>query len=345
MPTIRHLIWTLGLVAAVGAVIGLNGRGLFNRHAQPEVPTAQLLREASPHTVIIGNSLVKEGVDAKIVSRVTEEKTETLWAVGSGSAWWYLALKNAVLPSTNAVRLVVVVFRNDALTDPFIGVHGNFKKALDEMATSHEPQLDRLAYLNQMNTAELALTRFFPPYRLANDSRVFLEKVTHTLASSLIPEYGKYDVDFSVENVFADGNMVSEMVTLKQLEAGKSEGAIDFGKSIDDSFLPLMIALAQNASIKILFARYKNRSIAEGHVDSEMMMRYQVALRDYIESEGMLYHDFTENPQIGLHHYAFGNHFNHAGNVLFSRLLGERICVELNRESTGEQVSDAGSQH
>jgi len=55
MPTIRHLIWTLGLV--------LTGRSLLNRHSGEGREAIALFRAVDPQVVVVGNSLVRSYQD------------------------------------------------------------------------------------------------------------------------------------------------------------------------------------------------------------------------------------------------------------------------------------------
>ena len=62
---------------------------------------------------------------------------------GTGSAYWYLALKNAVLDSGVKPKVVFIFFRDFLLTDVLFRVDDQFRWTVDTLAGPVEPELDR----------------------------------------------------------------------------------------------------------------------------------------------------------------------------------------------------------
>ena len=321
----KAVLVMLGVVVGVSFAIGLSGRGYFNRPPHFDIPEKSRVQDLRPEVVVIGNSLVKEGVDEKILSTSLNSSAMTIYAVGSGSAFWYLAFKNAVIASAVNVPIVAIVFTDDGLTNPTAGVYGYPKKHLDQMVSGCETLLDERAYWSQMSFIERVLTRFFPPYRLRNECRTFVEKATHQVVSWFVPSYNKYDVDESVEHVFSDKNMISELVNKRQLAGSETQQILEFEVAVEKSFLPEMIRISKDAGIRLVFVRYKRRRVAEGYSDGAQMTGYLNKLKAYLTVNDVDFIDFTNDQRIGIQHYAYGNHFNREGCDLFSTLLGEKI--------------------
>ena len=65
-----------------------------------------------------------------------------LLQAGSGSAFWYLALKNWVIASGIRPRMVLIFFRDTNLTDVMFRLDEQFRWALDLAALDREDELN-----------------------------------------------------------------------------------------------------------------------------------------------------------------------------------------------------------
>jgi len=70
------------------------------------------LEEVQPKIVLLGNSIMDEGVDEKAFSKLTATQTIKIWDGGSASAWWYLALKNVIVEANHKPQIVLLFFRD-----------------------------------------------------------------------------------------------------------------------------------------------------------------------------------------------------------------------------------------
>jgi hypothetical protein len=64
----------------------------------------------NPGYVIIGDSMAGTRIDPKRLSELTHQPIAPLLHAGSGSAWWYLVLKNWVIASGVHPRCVFIFF-------------------------------------------------------------------------------------------------------------------------------------------------------------------------------------------------------------------------------------------
>ena len=113
------------LVAAAGLLILPLGLRAANRlHPSPSLQPSYLpalygprernpfdagrigdLARMNPGIVVIGDSMAGSRIDPALLSRLTGQSTAPLLYAGSGPAWWYLALKNWVIPSAHPPAL------------------------------------------------------------------------------------------------------------------------------------------------------------------------------------------------------------------------------------------------
>jgi hypothetical protein len=109
-------------------------------------PWVASIDEKKPDVVIIGNSMVGEGVDVSALSKATGAKVLELRDNGQLTAWQYMVVKNVVGSAKHVPKLVMVVERVNAFTTPRLRVGGAGKKAIDELRNGAEPVLDKIAY-------------------------------------------------------------------------------------------------------------------------------------------------------------------------------------------------------
>ena len=94
----------------------------------------------NPTWVVIGDSMAGSRIDPALLTRLTGGQTAPLLYAGSGPAWWYLALKNWVIPSGITPRAVIVFFRDTNLTNVMFRIDATW--SLDTAALDREDDLN-----------------------------------------------------------------------------------------------------------------------------------------------------------------------------------------------------------
>jgi hypothetical protein len=120
------------------------------------------LNHRQPELILIGNSMLGEGVDERQLESLLDMPAAAVWHGGVGSAWWYLVVKNIIPQLKKKPALIGIVFRDNHLTLPAMRVTGKHKPLIDSLAGEDEELLDRLAYLNQENFLSLQLKKYIP---------------------------------------------------------------------------------------------------------------------------------------------------------------------------------------
>lgn len=109
-------------------------------------PWVSAINEKKPDVVIIGNSMVGEGVDIGGLSSQSGAKVMEIRDNGQLTAWQYMVVKNVVGSAKHVPKLVLVVERVNSYTTPRLRVGGGNKKIIDELRSGDEPVLDKIAY-------------------------------------------------------------------------------------------------------------------------------------------------------------------------------------------------------
>jgi hypothetical protein len=102
--------------------------------------------ERKPDIVLIGNSMIGEGIDVGTLSTQTKSKIYEIRDNGQLTAWQYMVVKNVIGSAKHVPKLVVVVERINSYTTPQVRVTGDSKNAIDELRNGDEKVLDALAY-------------------------------------------------------------------------------------------------------------------------------------------------------------------------------------------------------
>ncbi len=303
-------------------------QSLIERKPVPASRRSKLLyqnniRVYKPTVILLGNSMLGHGVDERLFSQLSGTMTMSVWNLGAQSAWWYLVLKNVIAEVPVKPKIVAVFFRDTALTEPSYRVTDKFRFNIDDMAGAHEPLVDRLAYLNNLNIPQYTLFKYCPAYRAREDTKRKLEMIVKDSFVSDLLDLKTGQVDKAIERVFADEKMNQELLTQYQLstEAKKERTIFNFSQQLEKSFLGHIIRQAEDNSIKLVFVRFKKRRDIYPDQEPAELVRYIKELNEYLAGRGVTLLDFTHDPRINVEFYAEGDHLSLSGSRLFTEIL------------------------
>lgn len=283
---------------------------------------------ASADLVLLGNSLLDEGVDENLLAELTGRRTLKLTHGGAASAWWYLVFKNIIATAPQKPRTVVLFFRDINLTNATRHTTGPWRAILEDMANPREPDLDRLVYLGQRSPLIRSLVRHSSLYQQRERAHAWLDRgIKRRLIAPLLrlPPNGPAR---AIERVFADERMDGDLLTLRQIAAAneRSARAFRFAPRCRESFLPLIIDLAAREKIELICVRMKRRRDLDPGAESTRLKTYVADLRAFLESRGVPLIDFTPRTEIGPEYYGVGDHFNReTGRPHFTHLLAAAL--------------------
>ena len=111
------------------------------RDAFDPTPIEQLAG-MNPGLVVIGDSMAGTRIDPKRLAELANAQVAPLLHAGSGSAWWYLVVKNWVIPSRIHPRFVFIFFRDTNLTKVMFRLDEQFRWMVDFVAHEREDELN-----------------------------------------------------------------------------------------------------------------------------------------------------------------------------------------------------------
>jgi hypothetical protein len=293
----------------------------------------QRIEAERPEVVLIGNSILREGVDAEALSRRTGHRCLEVVRGGAASAWWYLALKNQVVAARPLPELVVIVFRDHFLTEPGFRVTGKYRRRLDALSGADEPVLARLAYGEAPGSL---LERSLPLYGRRAELREDLERVVKDAWVGRLLGLEPGGVDAALERVFRREALDPARLGSLQAESeAPAAGVYAFGARVEHSFLPEIVEVARAHGVRLVFARAKRRRDLAPGAEPPELVAYLRDLEAWLAARGIPLLDFSHDPRLVEAHYADGDHLGPEGRRLFTELLAEALAPHLDGTGGG----------
>jgi hypothetical protein len=323
----------LALIAVLSAtlVVPLGLRVLHRFSPSPDAPPSYLpaleaahvrdvpfdtnvvtdLRSMQPEFVLIGDSMVGSRIDATQLTVLLDYRpVAPIYYAATGSAFWYLALKNWIVGSQIHPKLVVFFFRDENLTDPMFRVTGIYRPNLDRVARDREPALNEILAMHTQGSwyrLHAALDRVYQQDAV----RAWLEPRLVALPVSLVARPKSRPRLLERINAEVFGLQALRQMAPADMAQGDEDGAYDFARNQPRSVLPEMFKVANRAGLKLAFVRVQRRP--EGNrppVQSPALQKYVRDLRAYLEAHGALFADDWGDPDQPLSIYADGDHIS-----------------------------------
>jgi hypothetical protein len=283
------------------------------------------LQRMNPGAVVIGDSMAGTRIDERLLWRLSGVAVAPLLQPGSGSAFWYLALKNWVVASGIKPRVVFIFFRDTNLTDVMFRLDDQFRWSLDMVAGDREDALTDIvqaALDGPFYAVHRAVERV---YRVDGARRIaepFIARAPARWIAGSAEAQGRL-LDYANQRFGLDHLRVMEAADMAAAEAGT-----DFAASLKRSVLPLMLQEAQRGGFKLCFVRVQRRPVGDRPpVQSPALRKYVRDLRDYVQAHGAILHDDTGDPAITLDMYADGDHIAKHARTAYTRLFYARLRV------------------
>lgn len=292
------------------------------------------LRAQDPRYVFIGNSIVESQIDpARLGELLGGAKVATVITHGGMTAFDYLMFKNFVLAAGVNPKQVFFTFRGTSLTRPRLRTEGEFRRTLQSMSREREEVLEQV--LKDRRTHGQRLAGWLKDEVLT--AAIYAPQIKKGLDQALLyltmpPWLGykpaKHGREFKAS--------LNERFGLERLrgaagdfvEAGPTGDDqaedYDFAGDVGGSFLPVLVAMAQERGMGLVFMRAQERPGPQGVPPQDpRMSAYLAQLKDYLAARGVGFHDFTGDPELTLELYASGDHI--ADPARYSEILHRRM--------------------
>ena len=281
------------------------------------------LKELDPGVVIIGDSMAGTRINERLLWRLSGLQVAPLLQAGSGSAFWYLALKNWVVASGIRPRLVFIFFRDTNLTDVMFRLDNQYRWSVEIAAGSREDELNAVVESALNGKFHRAHTVAELAYHAEEGHQSIEPIVAHAPAAWVAGRAGGADLLTSVNERLG----LAHLRVMEAADMSADEGT-DFAAAVDRSVLPLMLREARRGGFKLCFVRVRRRPVGgAAPVQSRALLQYARDLRQYVQSHGAILHDETNDSEITLDMYEDGDHIARHARDRYTRLFYERLRV------------------
>lgn len=292
---------------------------VFDAHVKGE--HIQGIEQSQPGFVLLGDSTLYEGVDPVLLAEGLGQPVYEMATPGSGTAAWYLQIKNIILESTYRPGYIVIFFRNTMLTAPQYRTTGRYFALLDDYATKNEALVSDLAFVNQMSPLERFAEQYIPLYTARVEIRDDLDNAIRYLPPRLLG-CDRDCTNEAVSSIF--GREVDPVaLNLVQEDASKTlyaQEELNFEAQVQTSLLPYMIELAQKNNIQLVFVRTRIFG------PEPEMSDYRNKLDSYLlQQDGVFLLDYWNDPRIIESYYVDSLHMNAVGKQEFTKILAKEI--------------------
>jgi hypothetical protein len=237
---------------------------------------------------------------------------------GSKSAFWYLALKNIVLPGTRP-KEILIFYRRRELTDARDRALGPDAHRLHWVSRTDDPFVAEIlapAWDEPVERTGWMLGRLAPVSRLHALVEPPLDYFASSTATLLGGARGRKRSKQALESVFAVSKLRSS--DLENTESKKER--VKFHDALPRSFLPATIALVKDAGIKLTFLRVRTRTDAASGKPRKQR-EFDAALVAYLRENGAEHVDLTGNTWETESLYGEGDHIHRKHRDRYTRLF------------------------
>jgi len=259
------------------------------------------LRKERPEWILVGNSMLNCRVDNAELEALTGHQLYKLSFSGTKSAMWYLMLKTIVVPSGVKPKVVTIMFRDRDLTRPTVRVIDNAEmiERLDGRALPEWQQVLG-AYEASLTSPWTKLTTrvgdvfdtLMPSTKWNEWARNKVQKTAFNLSAfgdpRDYPERREERNDVLSMNHLRKSSDGANNADDDEADKKDTEPPIAFDPSPDQSFLPHMVKLAQQAGFKLHFHRIKTNPDMAPPMDEVQRTRvaYLADLKAWLEAQG-----------------------------------------------------------
>jgi hypothetical protein len=290
------------------------------------------LRKQQPEIVLIGDSVLGGSIDPVLFAReVGAREVALLWNGGAASAAWYLLLKNYVVAAGIHPQLVCIFFRERMLTDASFRTTPTYRRFLESIRREREPVYEEV--LHRDTQEESALGRIINwLYPLNTRRHVNEEKISRFAFRIAAGSERIGPLRRQVNQIFDPVKLREEI--MDESAQVSAEPAEEFSADPRGNFLPHIVATAKEVGLPLCFVREKRYPLPDGTTpQSEEIRRYTADLARWVESQGCLFIDLTNNPKPDQSMYTKpgDDHIRREAKAAATKIYADKIRPLLSR--------------
>ncbi len=242
--------------------------------------------------VFIGNSLLDTRINPDLISELTGAKTVSLAIDGTAPGIWYLQLSNVVAQAEKRPSQVFIFFHDDLITRPiyFTGIEDD---SLVNSLTKDVKDLEKLPAKSRsiLEKFKDAFSKFYPlsnlPNRRSSDPVAWLAAEITGIENTYLS--ARSDEFFSASNLREQADLIQQP---------KFHG--EFKVTVNDSFLPMFIDIANEINIALVLVRVAPRPNHDGTPnETSELAKYSNELQNYLAEHNIRYLDMNKILETG----------------------------------------------
>ena len=285
------------------------------------------IEKEKPEVIILGDSAISY-LDEEIVSEVIGKKTKVFAFPGTGSAYWYLFIRNQVFLARHRPEFLLVIFRDSMLTVPAYRVQGEYFTRLEEVASDWDQDVYALA-INNIKPKLMRIADSYIPL-LSYRNEIFREYIhwARNFVPALFSIAGEMEINNAYETVFEReqiNDQLWELQFMNQETILYTAQSMDFSANVRESFLPAMIRDLMMMDIKPIFMRAKYRSHTTDTAVAPELEAYLDNLSAYFGDAGVLFADLSQEPRLTESMFADNFHIHSSAGRAASQITAENI--------------------
>jgi hypothetical protein len=337
---ISYFFTLLALFTTTYLILPTTFQTIYPKFLEPELDEqvrthfqADIVRE-EPDIVLLGDSALEVGVNEQTLSTLIDKSVYKIGFDGSGSAVWYLIIKNNLFTSPYKPKTLIIFFRDTMLTTPDFRVTGKYFSFVDELADSKDDLLIQFAYLDGMSLLERMAANYFPLYGERLGVRTALENPFKYGLPGNLSGYDSRKIDHAIGNIFNNANLDPEILNASLANSDNylfKEENLDFKGKIKRSFLPEIIRLCEEAGIELIFVQVKTLFYSSENSKPSALQAYGIALTRYFSERRIPLIDFSNDPRVSQNWFVDIIHFSKEGKTAFTTLLAEELNAVLEK--------------
>jgi hypothetical protein len=303
----------------------------FGKKPFDDSPISQL-KQTQPDYIFMGSSILETRINPELFEKTLNKKVFMFQLGGAGMFHWYAQLTNYIIPS-KVKPINIFIFTGDhfAYNNIFTG---QYRKITETLLHQDEPVYDLITKLNRtslihkiedqieiiypiQNFHDKALNLFkriavLPLFRA--DLKFFLHRLTVPFSRTVysFDEQKNYNArQFYIQEI----NQIFALKNLRsvkyQTNTNEDPDFFDLSAQLKKSFLPHFLENAKNAGLKLHFIQVKTRPSVTGILErSPKELAYIEQLQSYLQSQGVSFYDFSDDPEIEYKMYSDGDHID-----------------------------------
>ncbi|MBA2433869.1 MAG: hypothetical protein H0V54_02065 [Chthoniobacterales bacterium] len=284
------------------------------------------LRKKQPEVVMIGDSVLGGSIDPELFAKETGVRSvELLWNGGAASAAWYLLLKNHVVAADVHPRLVCIFFRERMLTDATFRTTPTYRRFLESLRHPKEPVYRAVLQSDEEDKSALgrAIDWLYP---LNTRRHVQQEKISRLAFRIAAGGVSIGPLRRRVNEIFDPVKLREEIMDESAEVSG--EKPEEFSADPKRNFLPHIVETAQKAGLQLCFVREKRYPLPDGTTPQpEDIKRYMADLRQWVESQGCLFVDLTNDrkPDQSMYTKPGDDHIRKGAKAEATKIYAEKL--------------------